>query len=51
MQKTLTDGVSLLTRALGYALGGVAAVEPALLTRPTPCADRLVGFLGRQPDG
>ncbi len=33
----LTDGVGLLERAIGYALGSVAAVTPELLSRPTPC--------------
>jgi uncharacterized protein (TIGR03086 family) len=32
------DGVALLERALGYALGSVAAVTSEYLTWPTPCA-------------
>jgi uncharacterized protein (TIGR03086 family) len=33
----VADGVGLLERAIGYALGAVHAVEPAELTLPTPC--------------
>jgi uncharacterized protein (TIGR03086 family) len=33
------DGVELLERAIGYALGAVTVVTPALLARPTPCRD------------
>lgn len=33
----VVDGVSLLERAIGYALGSVHAIEPAELTLPTPC--------------
>jgi uncharacterized protein (TIGR03086 family) len=33
----VADGVSLLERAIGYALGSVHAIEPAELTLPTPC--------------
>jgi uncharacterized protein (TIGR03086 family) len=32
-------GAGLLERALAYGLGSVAAVTPALLTRPTPCGE------------
>jgi uncharacterized protein (TIGR03086 family) len=32
-------GAALLERAIGYALGAVAAVTPELLARPTPCGD------------
>jgi uncharacterized protein (TIGR03086 family) len=35
----LPDQVGLLERAIGYALGSVAAVAPRSLSRPTPCAD------------
>ena len=31
--------VGLLERAIGYAMGSVAAVAPRLLSRPTPCSD------------
>jgi uncharacterized protein (TIGR03086 family) len=34
-----TGGAVLLDRAIGYALGAVAAVTPELLSRPTPCGD------------
>jgi uncharacterized protein (TIGR03086 family) len=34
----LIDQVGLLERAIGYALGSVAAVAPRLLSRPTPCS-------------
>lgn len=33
----LADGVALLERAIGYALGTLQAVTPELLSRPTPC--------------
>jgi uncharacterized protein (TIGR03086 family) len=33
----VADGVGLLERAIGYALGSVHAIEPAELTLPTPC--------------
>ena len=33
----VTDGVGLLERAIGYALGSVHAIEPAELALPTPC--------------
>ena len=33
----LADAVGLLERAIGYALGSIAAVTPQLLPRPTPC--------------
>lgn len=33
------SGVELLERAVGYALGAVHTVTPALLSRPTPCRD------------
>ncbi|WP_277835882.1 TIGR03086 family metal-binding protein [Speluncibacter jeojiensis] len=33
----LTGGPALLERAIGYALGGLAAVTPESLRRPTPC--------------
>lgn len=33
------DGVELLERAIGYALGAVTVVTPELLARPTPCRD------------
>jgi uncharacterized protein (TIGR03086 family) len=32
-------GAGLLERAIGYARGGVAAVGPDHLARPTPCSD------------
>ncbi|HZD37555.1 MAG TPA: maleylpyruvate isomerase N-terminal domain-containing protein, partial [Actinomycetes bacterium] len=32
-------GVELLERAIGYALGAVQGVTPALLAAPTPCRD------------
>jgi uncharacterized protein (TIGR03086 family) len=35
----MLDQVGLLERAIGYALGSVAAVAPGLLSRPTPCSD------------
>ena len=35
----MLDQVGLLERAVGYALGSVAAVAPRLLSRPTPCSD------------
>lgn len=35
----LPDQVGLLERAIGYALGSVAAVAPEFLSRPTPCSD------------
>ena len=34
-----SGGAVLLDRAIGYALGVVAAVTPELLSRPTPCGD------------
>lgn len=33
----VSDGVDLLERAIGYALGSVHAIEPAELDLPTPC--------------
>lgn len=35
----LHDQVGLLERAIGHALGSVAAVAPGLLSHPTPCSD------------
>jgi uncharacterized protein (TIGR03086 family) len=35
----LPDQVGLLERAIGYAMGSVAAVTPRSLSHPTPCAD------------
>jgi uncharacterized protein (TIGR03086 family) len=34
-----TDGAQLLEPSIGYALGVVLAVTPALLPRPTPCPE------------
>jgi uncharacterized protein (TIGR03086 family) len=39
------DGVALLERAVGYALGPLQAVIPAALNRPTPCAEWDLGAL------
>jgi uncharacterized protein (TIGR03086 family) len=36
---TAAAGAGLLERALGYCLGAVGAVMPALLPRPTPCGN------------
>jgi uncharacterized protein (TIGR03086 family) len=36
---TLSGGVALLERAVGYALGQLHVVTMADLSRPTPCAD------------
>jgi uncharacterized protein (TIGR03086 family) len=36
---TAAAGAGLLERALGYCLGAVGAVTPALLPRPTPCGE------------
>ncbi len=33
----LSGGVGLLERALGYTLGGLSAVTPEVMSRPTPC--------------
>lgn len=33
----MTGGAALLDQAIGYAVGAVGHVTPALLTRPTPC--------------
>ncbi|TNY38404.1 TIGR03086 family metal-binding protein [Thermomonospora catenispora] len=33
----MSTGLSLLERAVGYALGGLRAVTPEALSRPTPC--------------
>ena len=47
----LPDQVGLLERAIGYALGSVAAVAPRLLSRPTPCSDwDLQALLGHVND-
>jgi uncharacterized protein (TIGR03086 family) len=35
----LSGAVGLLERALGYTLGGVAAITPEALSRPTPCPE------------
>lgn len=35
---TLTGGVALLERAIGYTLGQLGLVSTPLLARPTPCA-------------
>jgi len=35
----MLDQAGLLERAIGYALGSVAAVAPRLLSHPTPCSD------------
>ena len=39
MTAPLLDGVALLERAVGYALGSLDAVSGADLARPTPCAE------------
>jgi uncharacterized protein (TIGR03086 family) len=35
----LLGGVTVLERAVAYALGGLALATPAMLSRPTPCAE------------
>jgi uncharacterized protein (TIGR03086 family) len=42
---TLSGGVALLERAVGYALGQLHVVTMADLSRPTPCADWDLGGL------
>lgn len=45
------DGVALLERAVGYALGSFALVTPDALSRPTPCRDwDLTGLLAHVDD-
>jgi uncharacterized protein (TIGR03086 family) len=35
---TVAEGFALLERAIGYTLGSLVLVGPALMTAPTPCA-------------
>ena len=35
---TVGEGFALLERAMGYTLGSLVLVSPALMTAPTPCA-------------
>jgi uncharacterized protein (TIGR03086 family) len=37
-ETAMAAGVAVLERAIAYALGSLASVTPALLNRPTPCA-------------
>jgi uncharacterized protein (TIGR03086 family) len=47
----MLDQVGLLERAIGSALGSMAAVAPRLLSRPTPCSDwDLQALLGHVND-
>jgi uncharacterized protein (TIGR03086 family) len=47
----MLDQMGLLERAIGYALGSVAAVAPRLLSRPTPCSEwDLEALLGHVND-
>ena len=47
----MLDQMGLLERAIGYALGSVAAVAPRLLSRPTPCSEwDLQALLGHVND-
>jgi uncharacterized protein (TIGR03086 family) len=41
----LAGGVAVLERAISYALGSLTLVTPALLDRPTPCAEWDLGYL------
>ncbi len=43
-------GVELLERAIGYALGAVQGVTPALLAQPTPCREWNLEALLRHVD-
>lgn len=43
----LPDGVALLERAIGYALGSLQGIRPPDLRLPTPCAGWTLGMLLR----
>jgi uncharacterized protein (TIGR03083 family) len=42
---TLSGGVALLERAIGYTLGQLSSVTPAALAAPTPCREWNLGAL------